>query len=193
MLIVERDPARAFELAERLPDALVIQGEITDADVLEEAEIHRFHVVAALTGEDEANILACIYAKAAGASETIAVVHKLALLPLLRSAGVDVALSPRTATANGVLKFVRGDVAAVATSLQTAAEVLELEVTKASMADGATVSELRLPKDVLIGAIARDGNLHIARGNSRLRGRDHVIAFAMPGSVNEVERKLTCG
>ena len=192
VLIVERRADRAKQLAESLPDALVLEGEITDADLLEEAEIGRFDAVAALTGEDESNILACMYAKASGAKHTIAVVHRLALLPLLSSAGVDVALSPRTATANGVLRFVRGDVAAVATFLQTEAEVLELEVADDSFADGSRVQDLRLPKDVLIGAIVRDGKTRIARGRSRLRGKDHVVAFAMPGSVEEVNRKLTC-
>lgn len=192
VLIVEQDPARAVELAEHLPDVLVVEGDITDSDVLEEAGINRFHVVIALTGEDESNTLACLYAKAAGAKETIAVVHKLALLPLLRSAGVDVALSPRTSLANGVLRLIRGDVTAVATFLQTESEVLELEVAKDSPADGMTVEELRLPKDVLLGAIVRDGKPRIARAKSRLRGRDHVIAFTMPGSMEEVERKFAC-
>ena len=193
VLMVERNPERALELAECLPDALVIKGDVSDADVLEEAEIDRCHVVAALTGEDESNILACLYAKAAGAKETIAVVHKLVLLPLLRSAGVDVALSPRTALANGVLRLVRGDVNAVATFLLTESEVLELTVAKDSPADGLTVEELNLPKDVLLGAIVRDGRPHIARARSRLRGRDHVVVFAMPGSIREVERKFACG
>ncbi len=192
VVIVERDAARALELAEDLPDVQVFEGDITDADLLEETDIGRFDTVAALTGEDEANILACLYAKSVGASETIAVVHKLALLSLLDSAGVDVALSPRTATADGVMRFVRGDVAAVATFLQSDAEVLELEVAKDSPADGALLKDLRLPKSVLIGAIVRDGKPQIARGRSRLRGRDHVVAFATPDSVQEVHRLLTC-
>ena len=188
VVMVERDPARARQLAERLDDALVLEGEITDADLLEEADVSRFDVVAALTGEDHANILACLYAKAAGAGETIAVVHELALLSLLGEAGVDVVLSPRTATANGVMRFVRGDVAAVATFLEGEAEVLELEVGRDSTADDTQVKDLGLPKGVLIGAIVRDGKAHIARGRSRLRRRDHVVVFAMPGSVDEVSR-----
>ena len=192
VVVVERDPARALELAEGLTAVQVFEGDITDADLLEETDIGRFDVVAALTGEDEANILACLYAKSVGASETIAVVHKLALLSLLDSAGVDVALSPRTATADGVMRFVRGDVAAVATFLQSDAEVLELEVAKDSPADGAAVKDLRLPKGVLIGAIVRDGKPHIARGRSRLRGRDHLVVFATPDAVREVHQLLTC-
>ncbi|MXW93921.1 MAG: Trk system potassium transporter TrkA [Acidimicrobiaceae bacterium] len=192
VVIVERDAPRALELAEHLADVQVFEGDITDADLLEETNLGRFDVVAALTGEDESNILACLYAKSVGASETIAVVHKLALLSLLDSAGVDVSLSPRTATADGVMRFVRGDVAAVTTFLESDAEVLELEVEKGSPADEALVKDLKLPKGVLIGAIVRDGKPQIARGRSRLRGRDHVVAFATPGSAREVHRLLTC-
>ena len=193
VVIVERDPERALELAEDLADVQIFEGDITDADLLEETNLGRFDAVAALTGEDESNILACLYAKSVGASETIAVVHKLALLSLLDSAGVDVALSPRTATADGVMRFVRGDVAAVATFLESDAEVLELEVEQGCPADGSLVKDLKLPKGVLVGAIVRDGKPQIARGRSRLRGRDHVVAFATPGSVREVHRLLTCG
>ena len=188
--IVERNPARARVLAEKLDDTLVLEGDIADADLLEEADVGRYDMVVALTGEDDANILACLYAKSVGAGETVAVVHRLALLNLLGQAGIDVALSPRTATANGVLRFVRGDVAAVATFLQGDAEVIELEIAPDSPADGALVKDLGLPKDVLIGAFVRDGKPQIARGRSRLRGRDHLVAFAMPGAVDEVHRVL---
>ncbi|MYI15787.1 MAG: hypothetical protein F4108_08815, partial [Acidimicrobiaceae bacterium] len=54
------------------------------------------------------------------------------------------------------------------------------------------VRDLKLPKGILIGAIVRDGKPHIARGRSRLRGRDHVVAFATPDSVREVHQLLTC-
>ena len=188
VVLVERRPARARELAERLDRVLVLQGEITDADLLADAGAGSFDVVIALTGEDDANILACLYAKSSGCAETIAVVHRLSLLPLLSEIGIDVALSPRTATANGVLRFVRGGATAVATFLEEDSEVLELEVREDSPADGAIVAELRLPKDVLVGAIIRDGKAQIGRARSELRGRDHVVIFAMPDSVNEVRR-----
>lgn len=187
VVIVERDPERARELADRR-SALVLQGEITDADLLEEIGVGTFDAVLALTGEDDANILACLYAKLEGAAETIAVVHRLSLLPLLGEAGIDVALSPRTASANGVLRFVRGDVSAVATFLQGEVEVLEMQVKEGSLADGSLIAELRLPKDVLVGAVVRDGKAQIARGRSVLRDRDHVVVFAMPGSVLEARR-----
>ncbi len=190
VVVVERNPVRARELAEQLDDALVLEGDITDADLLEEADVGRFEMVVATTGEDDANILACLYAKANGAAETVAVVHRLALLNLLADAGVDVALSPRTATANGVLRFVRGGVAAVATFLQGEIEVLELEVAPNSPADGELVRDLNLPKDALIAASVRDGKPQIIRGRSRLRSRDKVVVVAMPAAVEDTRRAI---
>lgn len=190
VVIVERDPVRARELAEALDDVRVHQGEITDDKLLGDIEIGRFGMVAALTGEDDANILACLFAKSAGARETIAIVHRLELLKILKYAGVDVALSPRTTTANGVLRFVRGGVAAVATFLHGDVEVLELEVQPGSPADGELVRDLGLPKDALIAASVRDGKPQIIRGRSRLRGRDHVVVVATPAAVDAVRSAL---
>src|SRR5919108_5965034 len=122
--IVEHKSERARELAERLEHCIVLEGEITDADLLSQEEVGRQDVVIALTGDDDANILACLFAKASGARETIAVIHRLALLPLLHGAGIDVAISPRTALANAVLRFVRGggEVSSVTTFLEAEAE-----------------------------------------------------------------------
>jgi len=110
------------------------------------------------------------------------------LLSLLDQVGIDAALSPRTASANSVLRFVRGDVTAVTTFLEGDVEVLEFEVHSGAIADGRSVRDLGLPKDVLLGAIVRDGNATIARGRSVLRARDHIIVFAKPHLVDEVKQ-----
>jgi trk system potassium uptake protein TrkA len=187
--IVEHKPERARELAERLEHCVVLEGEITDADLLSQEEIGRQDVVIALTGDDDANVLACLFAKASGAPETIAVIHRLALLPLVHQAGIDVAISPRTAIANAVLRYARGgEISSVTTFLEGEAEILELTVREQSLADGAVVAELPLPRDVLIGAVVRDGNAEIARGRTKLRDMDRVIAFAMPAAATSVRR-----
>ena len=188
--LIERDPERARKLAESLDGVRILNGDITDSDVLDEADLSRVELVAALTGEDDANVLASVYAKAAGVPETIAVVHRLNFLSLLDQVGVDAALSPRTATANGVLRFVRGDVAQVATFLQGEVEMLEFELHSGSHADGQTIADLKLPRDVLITAIVRDGKSQIARGATTLQQDDHVIVVAEPESVDTVARVL---
>ncbi|MFN3217457.1 MAG: Trk system potassium transporter TrkA [Acidimicrobiales bacterium] len=186
--LVERNPDRAQRLAESLDGVLVIQGDITDAELLAREDAGSYDAVVALTGHDDANILSCLYAKSLGATETIATLHRLALRELLEEVGIDAALSPRTASANGVLRFVRGGVAAVATFLAADFEVIELEVGPDSPADGATICDLGLPKDALIGAFVRDGKAQIGRGRSELRQRDHVVLFVRPPNVDAVRR-----
>ena len=199
--MIERRPERADELSARLDRAVVYKGDITDAELLEEADIAEQDVVIALTGEDHANVLACLYAKSAGATrarrrgddkegpETIAVIHRLELLDLLEAQQPDATVSPRTATANSVLRFMRGggdSVAAVATFLHGDVEVLEFAVSDDSACNGATVADLDIPKGALVGAIVRDGKPQIARGRSTLRDRDHVVVIARPDSVDHV-------
>ncbi len=195
--IIEKQRDRATQLVERL-GVLVYPGDITDASLLDDAGVAKPRgVVVALTGHDDANVLACLYAKAAGARalgkdrapETIAVVHRLQLLDLLEAHEVDATISPRTATANSVLRFVRGEgdtVAAVATSLHGDAEVVEFAVSPGCSCDGKAISQLGLHEDVLIGAIVRDGKAQIARGQSTLRPRDHVIAVVRPGQAERL-------
>ena len=186
--IIELRKERCERLAENLKGCLVFEGDITDTDLLSSERVGDFDAVVASTGQDDANVLACLYAKSMGAPETIAVVHRLSLLPLLEQVGIDAALSPRTASANSVLRYVRGDVAAVATFLDGDVEVVEFEVASEAPADGTAVRDLGLSGNVLLAAIVRDGNAQIARGRSVLRARDHVIVFAKPHLVDEVKQ-----
>ncbi|MCB0990509.1 MAG: Trk system potassium transporter TrkA [Acidimicrobiales bacterium] len=186
--VVERNYERCQELSEKLANALVLHGDITEVDLLVEEEVGTYDSVVALTGEDDANILACLFAKAEGARETVAVVHRLGLLSLLDQIGIDAALSPRTVSANNVLRFVRGDVAQVATFLEGDVEVIELEVQPGTVAVGKSIADLGLNHEILVAAILRDGKAEIARGRSVIRVRDHVVVFASPELVPEVHR-----
>ena len=197
--IIEKKHERALELSENLAKALIYEGDVTDVEMLEEADVARQDLVIALTGEDDANVLACLYAKSVSAQskktngddgiETIAVVHRLKLLDLLETNQVDTALSPRTATANSVLRFVRGDVesvAAVETFLHGDVEILEFAVSDESPCVDRSIGDMQLTKGALIGAIVRDGKAQIARGHSTFRANDHVIAIAKPESVEKL-------
>jgi len=189
--IVDRDPVRARELAESLDHVLVLLGDITDSALLEEESIGSYDAVVALTGEDDANILACLYAKRSGARETIAVLHRLELKDLLREAGVDVVISPRTASANDVLRALHGGVSAVATSLEDDIEFYEVVVARGAAAEGKTVASLGMPHNALVGAIVRDGVATMGRGHVELQRHDHVVFVAHGKDVDRLSRLFT--
>jgi trk system potassium uptake protein TrkA len=184
VVLVENDPVRARALSQRLPRVTIVQGDIADTELLLEESVARMDLVIAATGDDASNVLACAYAAAEGDAFTVAVLHRLALLPLVRQFGIDAALSPRTASANAVLRSIRGGTAAVATFLESDVEVNEFTIEPASAADGALVAELHLPHSVLLGAVTRPGGkATIVRGHTRLEAGDNVVVFSRPDAL----------
>ena len=190
VVLVERDSERAMDLAERLRRVTIVHGDITDTNLLTEESVGTSDVVIAATGEDTANVLACAFAVAENPDAfTVAVLHRLALLPLVRQFGIDAALSPRTASANAVLQEMRGGTASVATFLDSDVEVDEFVIEPGSPGDDAIVSNLHLPRSVLLGAIVRsDGSSEIVRGSTRLQAGDSIVLFARPSALGDVRK-----
>ena len=192
VVLVEHDPARARELSHALPRVTVVQGDIEDTDMLNEESIIDKDLVIAATGDDAANVLACAFAATGRNTFTVAVTHRLSLLPLVRQFGIDAALSPRTASANAVLRHIRGGTASVATFLESDIEVDEFEIDEGSSADGAVVSELHLPHSVVLGAVIRPGEVgRIVRGNTVLHAGDNVVVFARPDSISALRKAFS--
>ncbi|MFP5321968.1 MAG: Trk system potassium transporter TrkA [Acidimicrobiia bacterium] len=191
VVVIERDLERAHELAADHPRVRVIHGDITDVELLAEEAVETMDVVVATSGEDTANVLACAFAAAEGAGFTIAVLHRLALLPLVSQFGIDATLSPRTASANAVLREVRGGEGAVATFLESDVEVNELVVAPGSRADGAVVADLHLSRSILLGAVVRpDGSVEVVRGPTRLAAGDTVVVFSRARDLHEARQQL---
>jgi len=188
VVLIERDMERAKRLAQHFRRASVVQGDVTDTELLIQESIGSMDNVVAATGEDSANVLACAFAIAEGAGFTVAVMHRLALLPLVRRLGIDAALSPRTALANAVLRKVRGGATAVATFLESDSEVDEIVIQAGSRADTSLVADLNLPEDILIGAVTRPGRqAEIARGQTMLNAEDHVVIFGRANALAEAK------
>lgn len=192
VVLIERDEIRADALARRLKRVVVINGGVTDTELLLEESVGEMDAVIAATGEDGSNALACAFAISEGAAYTVVVLHSLALLPLVRRFGVDAALSPRTASANAVLRRVRGGAAAVNTFLESDSEVDEIEIVRGSKADRAVVADLHLPRDILIGALTRRGEeAQIVRGYTELLAGDHIIVFGRPHAISAAKPIFT--
>jgi trk system potassium uptake protein TrkA len=192
VVLVERDPDRAADLAQRLRRVVVVHGDVTDTDLLIEEGIGSADVVIAATGDDSANVLACAFAATEGRSFTVAVLHRLALLPMVRQLGINAAVSPRTASANAVFRHLRGGLTSVATFLESDAEVDELVVEAGSKAVGVPLAELHLPREFLVGAVIRPGgDSEIARGRTVLGPGDRIVVFSRPEALSSARRMFT--
>lgn len=158
--IVERDEDVANALSAQLPeDVLMFRAEGTDESFLEEEAVEEMDLVLSLSDNDENNIMSCLLAKRMGAKRVLALINQRSYADLMHGTQIDIALTPAQAMLGELLTYVRqGDVQAVHSLRRGVAEALEIVVRgteKTSRVIGKTVSELKLPRDVHIGLIAR--------------------------------------
>jgi trk system potassium uptake protein TrkA len=186
-IAVVEDRARAQELAERLDRTLVLNGNVTDVELLELEGVGGMDAFVALTESDETNIIASLVARQAGTKQVITLINKSDYMPLARRIGLDVAVSPRLSAANAILRYVRrGSVTRVATFRDIDAEVMLLGVTAGSPVVGRSLTELDFPAGAIVGAILRGGSVLVPRGDDVLRVGDSAIVFALPDAVRHV-------
>jgi len=180
---------RAQELAEKLDRTLVLNGSVTDVELLELEGVGGMDAFVALTDYDETNIIASLVAKQAGTKQVITLVNKSDYVPLARRIGLDVAVSPRLSAASALLRYVRrGSVQRVATLQANDAEVLSLVVTAGSPLVGRPLAETDFPDGAIVGAIVRGNNVIVPTGQDALRVGDAAIVFALPDAVGPVTR-----
>ena len=128
-------------------------------------------------------------AKRLGVERVIAVVDSADYVTVFEEIGIDIAINPRTVTAEEITRFTYDSVAEnIAVLENDQAEVLELELTEGAQLVGRPIAELVDDIDTMfvIGAITRDGALVTPRGDTVLRPGDHVIILVETADVSEI-------
>jgi trk system potassium uptake protein TrkA len=179
--LIERDLRRARKASELLENAIVLNGDAADEELLIEENIDSADVFAALTNSEEANILSAMLAKRLGAHKVMALINKPSYADLIESSIIDIAISPQTITIGSLLAHVRrGDVVRVHSLRRGAAEALEAVVhgdESSSRVVGRRVEQLDLPEGTSIGAIVRGDEVMMAHHDTVVQEGDHVILF----------------
>ncbi len=178
--LVERDPQRARELAERLPGTLVLESDATNVDFLVREHVGEADIVVAALESDEKNLLASLLAKRIGVERTIGVVEFGDYVDLFETVGIDVAVNPRLVTAEEITRFTRRRRTENVAMLEAdRAEVLEIEIDADSVFFERSIQSATadLPAGVVVGAISREGELITPRGETVVEGGDHVVLF----------------
>lgn len=191
--LIEQDPARARELAEELPDAVVLQSDATDVEFLEREHVGDADVLVSALDADEKNLLACLLAKRLGVGRTVSIVDRDPYIDLFETVGVDVAISPRAVVAEEITRFTRENRAENVALIEShRAEVIEIEIDPDSPLAGRTIQEsvANLPERVVFGAITRNDTFVTPRGDTVIEVGDHVVAFAPTEVVADLTSKL---
>jgi trk system potassium uptake protein TrkA len=196
--IIERNPERCTFLSESLNQAIVLNGEASQRELLIEENISDTDVFLALTNDDEANIMSSLLAKRLGANKVMALINNPAYVDLVQGGEIDIAISPQQATIGSLLAHVRrGDVVNVHSLRRGAAEAMEAIAhgdQTSSKVVGKAIEDVDLPEGTTIGAIVRNDEVLIAHDNIVVESNDHVILFLVDRRrIPEVERLFQVG
>lgn len=188
--VIEVNHDRCVVIDEILDDhILVVNGDGRNPDFLVEEGVSGYDAFVAVTGNDEANILACVAAKKLGVMRTIAEVENLEYVSLAEEMGIDLVINKKLSGASRVFKLTLSDRARFVRYMSgTKAEILEYTASESSAVIKAPLKDLDFPEEAVIGGVIRQGEAIIAVGDTRIAPGDRVIVFALPGVVGAVDK-----
>ena len=186
--IVEKSKERAIELADKLQDALVINGDGRNIELLEEENFSEMDAFISLTGNSETNIMSCLVARSKGVKKTIALVENMDYFALSRSIGVDTLINKKLLAANSIFRYIRkGEVVAMTKLSNMQAELLEFVVKETSKICGQRIKNIDFPRSAIIGGVIRLDAGIIALGDFKIQSGDRVVVCCLPQSIKKVE------
>ncbi len=187
--LVEKDKEIAFEMADELPEALVINGDGRNVELLDEENIGNMDAFIAVTGDSETNIMSCLVAKSKGVQKTIALVENMDYYQLSYSIGIDTLINKKLLAANNIFRYIRkGEVVAMTKLTNMNAELLEFEVKDKSKITNKLIKDLEFPRSAIIGGVIRNGKGVIPLGNFKIEPGDRVVVCCLPRCITEVEK-----
>ena len=192
--IFDKDPVRCKELTELLPQALIINGDGTDKDMLLEEGVMSTESFVSLTNLDEENIMLSMYVKSINPkAKLITKVHRVNYGEIIGSLGIGSVIYPKNITADRIVQFVRGMSASKDSNIETLyklnddrVEALEFIVKYGSPIIGMPLSKLKLKKGILIGCINHYGDIISPTGESVIRDRDSVIVVTTQTGLKDI-------
>ena len=188
--LIESDEERAREVADELPGARVYNATGVDPDFLERERIGQASAAVFAMRQDSKNLYAAMLAKVHGIGFTIGIVHDEISIEVFERAGIDVAVNPRSVTAEEIVRFAHDPrVRQLAMLEGDRFEILDITVRDSSKLVGRPFKELPMTGS-LIGAIVRDGAAIFPHGDDQLEPGDRAIIFTESGRVAEVEKAL---
>jgi trk system potassium uptake protein TrkA len=188
--LIEPDEERAREVAEELPDARVYCATGVDPDFIERERIGQARAAIFAMRQDSKNLYAATLARVHGVGFTIGIVHEPVSIAVFEHAGVDVAVNPRTVTAEEIVRFAHDPrIRQLAMLEGDRFEILDITVREESKLVRIPFKELPMTGS-LIGAIVRDGTAIFPHGNDQLEPDDRAIIFTESSRVVEVEKAL---
>ena len=185
--VVEIDKKKAEEISEKFSDAVVINADGSDPDVLEEVRVENFDAMVSLTGMDEENILISLLGEKYGIEKIIAKVNRTKLLKMTGILDIDTTFTPKRVASDVINRIIRSKENARGSSITSLyrleddqVEVIEFAAIEHSDILNKKLRDLNIREDTLIACIKHeelDGEIEVPNGDSMISLGDRVLVI----------------
>ncbi len=192
--IIERDFDRCQKLSEMLPQAVIINGDGTEKQLLDEEGISVVDAVGNFTGIDEENIMLALYEKGIGKAKILTKINKITFEEVIANLDIGSIINPKAITSNQIVRFVRAlnnrrgsNVETLYKIAKGRGEALEFRVRVDSKVIGKPLMELSLKPNVLIACITKGNKVVIPNGHSIIEKDDLVVVVSVESGLDDLE------
>jgi trk system potassium uptake protein len=192
VVVIEKDRETCEKLATG-SSALVIQGDACDYRYQDEARVDKAHIFAAVTGDDDDNLVACQLAKTSfDVPRTVARVNNPNNERIFNLMGID-AISSTTVIGHLIEQETTvGDIITLHIMQKGKFAVVEVDMPDTGCSSCVcAIKDLGLPEECVLISIIRDEEMMIPHGNVRLQPGDSVIAVTSVDKEKELKEILT--
>ena len=191
VVLMEKDRDRASQIADEV-GSIVVPHDGCEGKYLGEAGANRADIVAAVTGDDEDNLVICQMAKHHfDVPRTIARVNNPKNEELFKHLGVDELISPTRMILGSIEQDIPvHELLHLAALGESDLEIIEAQLNEGSPAVGKTAAELAIPDGCSLFAVVRDNVAAPLRTDTVLAVGDKVIAIGKADCDVQLRRAL---
>lgn len=191
--IIEKDARRCEDLCALLDDAVIINDDASDQNVLLEAGLAKTGAFVALTNLDEENILLSLFARNTANCKLVTKINRIDFGSVIKHLDLDTIIYPKNITSETIIRYVRAKKNSIGSNVETLYNIIQGKVEAAefiikdgSPVVGIPIMKLKLKDGVLIAAILRDKKVMIPRGPDSIRVGDAVVIISNHLAVHDI-------
>jgi trk system potassium uptake protein TrkA len=189
LTLIENDYKASRELAERFPDALVLNEDISDENFIAEERLGGLDLIVTATDDQALNVITALYLKARGVKRAIAMVKSDGYGAIARRLGVDVVISIKSVVVDAILsRLMGGGVTGVHRLGAGAIDVFEMEIKSGMPIVDHPITDFRVSGGGLLMHANRDGKSFIPHGGYVFRAGDRIVVLVKNPGEKELEK-----
>ena len=192
--LIEKNRARAEELAEMIPDITVLCGDGTDWNFLREEHLDHMDALLASTNNDEENIILSLFSRGLVRYKIVTKVDHLDDASVIDRLDLDSIVSPKLLMTEAILKYIRAtgnsegsNVERLYRMVDGSVEAIEFLIHEGAPVIGERISKLPLKPSVLVAGIVREGRLILPTGMDEIKAGDSVIIMTTQTGFRDIK------